>query len=169
MSDALVSGSRDLGVVLPPTTGDWRRLSTRVWTNLVDSARRERTTNTSSGAINEPKARHHPDLSGGVSWPNFSPIPDLVKYLRTQSLVSVASLNVRRYKARWLERLRPLSPMKEVSALNGDGCIRLNPKYIAQGPGGNLLGTGLGKEAQGIREIPKYFQFSRCDTLIIRT
>lgn len=67
----------------------------------------------------------------GAAWPNFSPIPGLVKYLRTQSLVSVASLNVQRYKPRWLERLRPLSPMKEVSALNGDGCIRLNPKYVA--------------------------------------
>lgn len=78
------------------------------------------------------------NLSRGAPWPNFSPIPDLVKYLRTQSLVSVASLNVRQYKARWLERLRPLSPMKEVNALNGDGCVRLNPKYIARGPRGSF-------------------------------
>lgn len=64
------------------------------------------------GTINRAKAIL---TSGcGALWPNFSPIPDLVKYLRTQSLVSVASLNVQRYMARWLERLRPLSPMKQV-------------------------------------------------------
>ena len=77
----------------------------------------------------------------GAAWPNFSPIPDLVKYLRTQSLVSVASLNVQRYKPRWLERLRPLSPMREVSPLNEDGCVSLNPKYTAATV--FLLGTGL--------------------------
>lgn len=53
--------------------------------------------------------------SCGVEWPNFSSIPDLVKYLRTQSLVSVASLNVQRYKARWLQHLLPLSPMEGAS------------------------------------------------------
>lgn len=40
----------------------------------------------------------------------FSSILDLVKYSRTQSLVSVASLNVRRYKAWWLERVRWKKP-----------------------------------------------------------